>query len=300
MTPTGKVVANVAPQNLLIKGAAASVQQVVLDTSPRHIVMLLDISGSMEGVTTFSPQTRWDYAKEMAKAFLADTSKQDFVALDVFGAKEKQIVPFTHDLASISDAINELPTPDSKAARMRYKNRTAAGDTLDSILRRDGAIFGFGDAIVFFSDGEFGDPDGIGQDVNSMRGELERRNVRVFLVLALQTRSNGPFEPPYDFNVATVGDSFSFMAETGGFSFVPAVFPASPALPVYRQDPMNQRVAALCNAIQGTYRLHLQLEKSSHKRQKLRLDLVDNQGKPMHNVFLYYPRNLYLDVASKP
>jgi hypothetical protein len=293
MSSTGKVATDVAPRNLRIKGAGASVLRVALDTSPRHIVMLLDISGSMAGTASFSRQTRWDYAKEMAKALLADTPKQDFVALDVFAFKERQIVPFTHDFASIRNAIDDLPEPASKAARTQYKESTAAGDALNSVLLQDGASLEFGDAIVFFSDGEFGDPDETGRNVNSVSDELEQRNIRVFLALALQVGSSGRFDSPDDFNVATIGDSFSFMAETGGFSFVPAMFPPLPVLPVFRLDPINQRIVALSNAIHATYRLQLQVEQPLRKKQKLQLDVVDDQGKPMHNLFLYYPRNLY-------
>lgn len=297
MTSAGKIVANVAPQNLKIKGPRATVQRVTLDTSSRHVVMLMDVSGSMAGPAGFSLHTtRWDYAKELANAFLADTSKQDLVALDAFGVKEMQIVPFTHDFASISKAIDRLPKPDSKAAKAQYKAYTAAGDALDSVLRQDGSSLGFGDAVIFFSDGEFGDA---GRNIDSMVGELERRNVRVFLALALHIGPDWPSQDP-DFNVETVSDSFSFMGETGGFSFAPAIFPSTQLLPVSGPGSKNWHIVALCNAIHATYRLQLQLEAPFHKKQKLQLEIVDNQGKKVRNVFLYYPRNLYPDSPSNP
>ncbi|MGC1105700.1 MAG: vWA domain-containing protein [Candidatus Acidiferrales bacterium] len=298
MTRDGGIVSGLASQNVQIKGLKGTVGNITPDTGPRRIVLLLDISASMEE-PTYNQQTGWQYAKEMVQTFLSGVRTQDSLALYVFAEKERQIVPLTRDFTSIRAAIDALPEPDSKRARSAYGRTTRAGEALQAALLDLGQEPDPGDSAIFFSDGELGN-DESRHSLESLTTVLGSRGVRVFLALALQDGPNGRFALPYDFTIPAVSDSFGFMAETGGFSFTPAMFPVMPALPVCRMDPLERRVAALNAAVQGTYRVQLQLKQPLRKRQDLELELLDNRRKEMHNVYLLYPHTLYPDLAKKP
>lgn len=300
MNPSGQIILGITPENILIKGVNATVRSIVLDSAPRHIILLLDISGSMMRPVEDENGQRWSYAKEMAETFLKDTPSEDFVALHVFARREAQIVPFTHDFASIRSAIDALPDPDSKSARNAYQSTTGAGDALHTILLDKTQNLGFGAAIILFSDAVFGEQDQTGRDITSVKREIAGRDVRAFLALALKIGHRWNIEPPDDFTVSSVSDSFSFMEETGGFSFVPAMFPPSPPLPVYRIDPLDKRMSSLIGAIHRVYRVQLQLNKPLRKREKLQLGLMGRDGKVLRNAFLFYPRDLYPDSARTP
>jgi von Willebrand factor type A domain len=307
MGQDGKIVEGLTGQNLRVRGIKAKVQSANLDTSPRRIVLLLDISGSMKEAADYRRKTRWEYAKEMAKRFLDDAPAQDFVALGVFAKEEKQAASFTHDFALIRAAIDALPEPDSMAARGSYGTETYAGEALHAAVANASQDLRFGDAVIFFSDGEFSMEDRR-HSLDSVAGDLERRGVRVFLAFALGNwLALRDFAP--DFWTSAVIDSSDFTALTGGFSFGPAMPPDSqmpgldplesrngwPGLQIHGLDSLESRMLALCNAVQGTYRVELQLDQALRKKQRLEFEVVDRRDKPVHDLLLLYPRNFYPD-----
>ncbi|MGH9865737.1 MAG: hypothetical protein ACRD4H_10020, partial [Candidatus Acidiferrales bacterium] len=77
MTSDGRVVEGLTAQNLRVKGVKATVTKVTFDAGPRRIILLLDISGSMGGPGDYYHKEKWDYAKEMVKAFLCGAPAQD-------------------------------------------------------------------------------------------------------------------------------------------------------------------------------------------------------------------------------
>jgi hypothetical protein len=294
MSPEGKLVNGISAENVHVEGRAARVQSMELESGSRHITLLLDISGSMKSWAVYGGRERWRYAKEMAKAFLDYASPQDFVALDVFAKTETQSVPFTHDFASIRRAIDALPEPDSKEALGKWGEDTFAGDALHAAMLEMGQQSAFGDAVVFFSDAGF-------QKGNlspySLNGDLQRRGVRVFLALPFTSQLQAG-RGPYAYGAFTqdIPDASTLVEDSGGFSFAPAIFLDNlPLLQVhlYRSDPLQKRMMALYDAVQGTYRVGLQLDKPLRKKHGLELEVIDRQGKTLHDLLLFYPRDLY-------
>ena len=280
LNPAGRVHVGLTAQDLRVKGINAEIRDVTFDAGPRRILLLLDMSGSMSEPTA-GKVTKWDYAKEMAKGFLRATLPQNFVALDVFSDKEKQVVPFTHNFASISAALDALPA--------KPEGRTAAGDALHAALLDFGEAPAFGDSVIFISDGEFG-PDPSHRSLFSLRADVAVRDVRVFLLLpSVSSVVETPEELMPDMN------TFDFISGTGGYSFAPKVFPGDwPPSEIYRSDP-GERIIALADAVQGTYRVQLQLTQPLRKKRDLHLETVGSDGKSIHGLFLYYPRVLYPD-----
>jgi len=279
MNQDGQIVEGLTLQNVRIKPATASVQNIALDVRPRRIVLLVDMSGSMSALLSEGKHiTALDYTKDMAKVFLQTLLRQDSVALDIFGDKEKQIVSFTHDFASIKAAINALPQP---------RGTTLAGDALQAALRDLGPTPGFGDSIVFFSDGQF-ELDTSDKLIESQRADLGRCAVRIFLVLPVTSHLHLPLSEL----MPVIENEMNFMDETGGFAFTPSGFPGYwPTLEI-RSDPIHE-IASLSNAIHGTYRVELQFTHPIRRKRKLQLEIVDNKGKNMRNVYVLYPHALY-------
>ena len=89
------------------------------------------------------------------------------------------------------------------------------------------------------------------------------------------------------------------METTGGFSFAPQSLPDVEGVSeLVLADPVR-RVEALSNAIHGTYRLELQLERPVLKKQRLQLEIVDDAGRAVRGVHALYPRTLYPLADSK-
>jgi len=271
-------------RNIRVKGHDVVARKLTLDTSPRRIVLLLDVSGSMAILIDYSKHvTIWDDARNMAEMFLRTRFRQDLLALDVFAAEEKQIVPFTHDFDSIHTALGVVPQP---------KGNTAAANALLSVLRELGPSTTFGDAVVFLSDGQFA-----GRSLESLEVDACRRSVRVFLL-----------SPRVDPNVSTVDPSratteieaeTAFMNTTGGFSFAPQGVPDVVGVSeLVFADPLR-RVEALSNAIHATYRLELQFERPILRKQTLQLEIINDAGKTVRGVYALYPHTLYPVVDLK-
>ena len=280
MNQSGQIIQDITPQNVRIKGTDASVRNVTLDTGPRRIVLLLDMSGSMgETIDENKQITTWDYTKDTARLFLKTIFSQDSVALDVFADKERQVVPFTHDFTLIRGAIDALPKP---------RGFTFAGNALQAALRDFGQTVGFGDSIVFFSDGQF-QGDASRRSLESQTVGVGRCDVRVFLIFPMTTH----FDSALPGLMPDIGSVINFVDATGGFSFAPKRFPDDwLAGEIIRSDPF-QRIAALRNAIHGTYRLELQLVQPLRRKQKLQVEIMDDRKKAMHGVYVLYPHILY-------
>jgi hypothetical protein len=281
MNSNGAIVQGLTAGDLRVRGVDARVQNLALDTGPRRIVLLFDNSGSMREGRHLQ---KWEAAKSAAKAFLKSLPAQDMVAVDVFADKETQIVPFTHDLASISSAIDALAKPGG---------RTNVGDALNSALLDAGSDLGFGACVVFFSDGDFSEDDSR-RSLRSLIPDLGRNGVRVFLVLA--TIQDLPEQPDLSDELQFPGlrDTTNFVTATGGFSFAPSNFPRfSPPLQLSNASSLATRIAGLSNMVRGTYRVQLELEEPLRKKQRMLLEVIGNKSKPLGTLFLFYPRDLY-------
>lgn len=282
---SGRADLSLTLRNIRIKGHGVVARKLTLDTSPRRIVLLLDISGSMATLIDYSKRiTTWDDARNMAEIFLRTRFRQDLLALDVFAEEEKQIVPFTHDFDSIQTALTVVPQP---------KGNTDAANALQSVLLELGPSPTFGDAVVFLSDGQFR-----GTSLDSLAADTSRGSVRVFLL--------SPRVDPDRYTVApgsSVTSEFeaetAFMETTGGFSFAPQSVPdVEGASELVLADPLR-RVEALSNAIHGTYRLELQFERPVLKKQRLELEIINDAGKSVRDLHVLYPHTLYPIVDSR-
>lgn len=308
VTADGKPVTNLQSQNVRLQGRDLQVDGFSLDTNPRRIVLLFDISGSM-GMSN-GRVNLLQAAVHTAVLLLDRVSPVDSISVHVFAEKEREVVPFTHNLGVIRAGMMNLPKPGSEEIKKEYGARTDLGNALNSILTVLSDKPQFGDAIVIFSDGLFprsneGDilnyydqPDYL---LRAMP-QLGTLGVRVFFSLAGTIWGAPPLHGIELFIGATGGESFEL--HNSGSSFYGSINPHEsydrPKAPIYRSDSLEQRALALSAAIRDTYRLQLEFTRPLEKPTRLRLALVDERGKILHDVSALSPAFVYPNAKTQP
>lgn len=173
----GHFIEGIKPEQLRIKGTQATVRRLGLNSSPRRIILLLDMSGSMAGDR--QDKDRWQHALQMAKAFVSRLQPDDRIALHVFAKKRAAVIGYTQDFGTVVRQIDALPTPGTKRAKSAYGDTTRLPDALAEILATDKEL-AFGDAIVLISDAEQFVTEKI--ELSKLTPELVGRGIRVFLL----------------------------------------------------------------------------------------------------------------------
>ncbi|HEX8878430.1 MAG TPA: VWA domain-containing protein [Candidatus Acidoferrum sp.] len=308
VTPDGKPMINLLPQNVRVHGHDVQVNGFSLDNGPRRIVLLIDISSSMR--MSNGKVNLLQAAEHTAGLFLDRVSSVDSISVHAFAGKDREVVPFTQNLGAIRAAIMSLPKPGAEETTREYGARTDLGNALSSILTVLSERPQFGDAIVIFSDGLF-PRSGEGDILNyydqpdylyRVTTQLGTLGVRVFFSLAGTIKGAPPLHGIELFIRATGGESFEL--DDSGSAFYGGINPHDsydrPRAPIYRSDSLEQRVLALSAAIQDTYRLQLQFAKPLVKPTRLSLDLVDQRGKAFHDVAVLRPAFIYPEAKTQP
>jgi len=319
VTVDGKPVTNLQSHNVHIHGGGIQVKSFTLDTGPRKIVLLLDTSGSMG--TNDAGKLRLAVASELMNLFLDTVPAGDSLALYQFADSPREVIAFTHDVAAIRQSTSSI-SPDREKDMV---GRTNVRDALNAILTNPRESLAFGDSIVIFSDGEWDSDEDKQPSLASLASAFVHDGVRIFLVLTqegraissqLQTAPAGvsqvvpapghlPLQNPFtvvtfDYEMARFADSESFVDEVGGESFAPADPNGLQSTTVFRSNDLGQRMKSLCATVQSTYRLELELSGALRSKKRLRLNLVDGRGKPLHNVAVLSPEFVYPDARTHP
>jgi len=302
-TVDGRAVTSLQSRNVRVHGRGVQVKSFSLDTSSRRIVLLIDTSGSM-GISN-GRVTLLEAAAHTARLFLDRVPSDDLISIHAFAEKDKEVVPFTHDIGAIRAAITDLPKPRIEDGRKKGGARTDPENALNSILTALSERPQFGDAIVIFSDGffprsdqgdilSFYDPPDYLRRVTPRLGTL---GIRVFFSLAGRVEGAPPLYGIERFIGATGAESFE-LRDSGPVPYGPNNVYDRPQAPIYRSDSLEQRALALCAAIQDTYRLQLEFAGPLEKPMPLHLDFVDERGKPLHNVVVLSPESVYPDAGT--
>lgn len=314
MTRDGKIISDVSPQNISLKGVKATVKRIAFDDSPRKVVLVLDISGSMTGGEELEQRNgRWNNARAMAEKLLANLPPADWISLHVFADHDREVVAPTHDFDSIRKAIDLLPDPDSKPAVRAYGGTTQLGEALSAILNDRGRLQSFGDSIVVFSDGGF---NGSGADGGRVRAQLLARGIRIFLAIAsarlllpptlaiglpatsMTWRWYPPPEGALAFYYAPLQDAASLCKLTAGTAI--QAEPLNRVDERFKPDSLEAAMKQAAWVVQDTYRLQLSLGEALTKQRKIKLELVGSSGKPVRVPTLLYPEYLKPTPKDQP
>jgi hypothetical protein len=304
VTADGKPVTDLQPRNVRVHGHGVQVNGFNLDTSPRGIVLLIDISGSMR--KSNGKVNLLQAAVHTARLFLDRVSSVDSISVHVFAEKEREVVPLTRDFGAVRTAIMNLPEPENEDTKKEYGAQTDLDNALNSVLAALSEHPQFGDAIVIFSDGFFPPRSDRGDILNyydqpdylvHAAPRLGTLGVRVFFSLAGNVEGTPPLHGIELFMGATGGESFEL--HHSGLVFYDSTYD-HPKAPIYRSDSLEQRALAISAAIQDTYRLQLEFARPLEKPTRLHLDLVDERRKALHDVTVLSPAFVYPEAGAQP
>ncbi len=283
----GKFVEGLKPEQIRVKGVKATVKRLELDTGPRRIILLLDMSGSMG-----QRKTAWEFVRSVTKAVLTAIRPDNSVALHVFAEKHVVLVPFTEDFAAVDSQLDALPRPGRTEAKEAYGRKTALLDALASVMNECEKEFRLGDVIFLISDGGAMRTSEV--KIQDLRSRVGRAGVRIFHLV--------PILP----SLATVGDLWvwdlevaeSLAKETGGEILFPwetweVPVPGGSYPPNYaRSENVAATVQKAARLIQSVYRVELEVPESPHKPRKLTVEVLDSHKRRISKERLLDPRYL--------
>jgi hypothetical protein len=306
----GHFIEGIEPEQLRIKGVVATVRHLQLDSSPRRIILLLDVSSSMAG-DPYSDRDRWQHALQMAKVFVSRLQPDDRVALHVFAKRHIALMEYTQDFGAVIRQIDALPKPGTKAAKSAYGYTTWLPDTLAEILATDKEL-GLGDAIVLISDAESFHAEKT--QLWKLKPELAGRGIRVFLLcIALpwirvldrqhavgsgtvaEYRAGMPWIDSWEELGDLVRNSGGSILDVWGPVVVP---PGSGRLDL---DPRFIESAAHIAylSVRKIYEVELELSSPLGKPCKITLQMADVRSPRLKDLDLVYPHILIPAVQSR-
>lgn len=276
----GRFVTDIQPNQIVVKGQAASVQRLELDNAPRRILLLLDTSGSMGTYKSLS----WSNVAQFAIHFTLHRKGSDLIGLDTFAEKDQMLDPFTMDSRLVVSHI--------KALTSSGIGRTMLGLALSEILTRREDGLRFGDAIILVSDGERSDADKT--NFAQLRDDFMRAGIRICLVRVPPVMGLGA--------TTDVSNASKFVKETGGIEFN-VINPLNEVQPMSgaRVDPETlASTAEAAYAFARTYyRMGLEVSEPIQKPLQLTLEVLDQQRRSTKHLQLNYPRYLLPPPTQK-
>lgn len=282
----GNAVRNLTRDNFHVKvnGHLATPLDAHYSLAPRRIVVLLDMSGSMAGVTVQS--RKWELAREAVEDFLTETPSDVQVAVITFSSGVHDIFNFSQSRSSITAWLKRGAgqQPIDKGQTALYDAIDAAAKLLEPALP--------GDSIYAITDG--GDNHSHISET-AVRQRLLQSQIRFFLFMFA--------DPPPFYQEQLGGTSVMELArDTGGFVFGISGHRSSFASPLgfdYSKDDQNKikpQTQALNIQVNGFYTLQLDANLSTNKANKLSLEVVDGSGKVRKDVSWTYSREFPAQV----
>ncbi len=272
----GQFIEEIKSDQIRIKGLAATIRRVELDNAARHIILLLDTSGSMGKYQTAS----WSNAAQTAVQFVLERQENDLIELDTFSDDHEVVVPFTVDSKSVIRQIEAITNSG--------RGRTMLGRALTDILTSKANGLRFGDAIILVSDGEYSEADET--DLAKLRNKFIRMGVRVCLLRV----------PPISV-FRGVRDASEFITGTGGIELrmSPGAVHAPEQAPRH-VDPhiIGHSVRAAYGFVKTFYRVELDVSGPIRRPRKFSLEVLDQQGRNLERVELNYSRYLLPPLAQ--
>ncbi|MGH9494365.1 MAG: VWA domain-containing protein [Candidatus Sulfotelmatobacter sp.] len=264
---------------LFLNGKPAALSSARYNVAPRRIVVLLDVSGSMEGTIT---NGKWKLAEEAARELLSQREDHAQIAMVTFASEVQKIYDFQQGRTAISKWL--VDNADRPANGKRRK--TALFDALGWALKLFGAAQQ-GDAIYAITDG--------GDNASSLAARqiqkvILQSGVRVFALLFVAPGLS-PREEQGE------NDFAGMIRDSGGQAFIISGRPVHGIWGAqYDYDRLNREnvktyAANLNTQINGFWILDLTAPISS-KTAKVKLLVKGHTGKELTNATLTCPRVL--------
>ena len=269
-----------------LRGHEVEILSASIDTSPRHIVLLLDASGSMM-------QERWEAAKSLAGDLIRFVPPSASVAQMAFSVTVLGSASFDQDRFTLLKRLEDLERMCEEAQGNRS---TALYDAISGALSSLGSL-NFGDVIYAVTDG--GD-NASRSDPKKVEEDLAAARVRLFAVVLaprLAVRGRVPVESGYDrlhsMVEATGGNllEFPYHGASPPYSSIKAKTPA---------DAVDLALRRLYGQMGEPYRLEMRLPATLDKPTKWKLQVITAKGKPNRRVEVHYPEQLMPCAKASP
>lgn len=267
------------------RGAPVRIVSVKLDTSPRRIVILLDLSGTM------GTQNQHVVGQVLVWRLLRSSQVGSEFALLTFADEVKLKSGFLQDRQSINSLADEIGRLDAKA----YRGRTVLWDAVGDAVKLLTPVQQ-GDVIYVFTDG-------LDSASKKHKSDVERilldRGIRFFATLVLTT-------PGFRMRTAREArkvEELADLAEQSGGSMLELPFRSFGARGQYDvssegQKKIFQAADGIFKQMQQSYLLEVDLAKEVDRPRSWKLKAVSDsvQFKGFH---LHYPRTLTPCSAAK-
>lgn len=270
------------------RGHDVDILSASIDTRPRHIVLLLDASGSM-----MEPDEGWKTAKSLSEDLIRFAPPRASIAQMAFSDNVLDTAGFDQDRSALLTRLATLLKVCEQPRRIR---RTALYDAIAS-ARATLGMPEFGDIIYAVTDG--GDNKSR-TEPKRVEGDLLRAGVRLFAVVTASGPGNRSRTP-----VEIGPDQLRSMAVATGGNVL--TFPYAATFQPYPHFKAKTRDEAIKLALHrlyeqmGTfYRLDLRLPERVDKPTQWKLQVIGENGRPNYRVEVHYPHRLMPCAKTSP
>jgi hypothetical protein len=273
---TGQPIRDLTKDNFLVRvnGQPVEVLDATYSAAPRRIVVLLDVSGSMNRQGDESEMDKWHIAHDAVAHLLAQTPRDVPIAMLTFSNLVRERFDFSQNRDVIS---NWLKRYSDRPPKLKHKEVETA--LLDAIL--DGLSLlqpvQPGDALYAVTDG--GD-NASHVSISQTKGALLGSGVRLFVFLLA---SAGTVEERTGVDLVV-----GFSGDSGGMTL------GDPLRPSPYRGSDREIIEAFTRDLNSCVSQFWTLQIAapvSNKERKLKLEIEDH-GKPRNDVQLTYPRLL--------
>jgi hypothetical protein len=258
------------------------------DTAPRRVVLLLDVSGSMEDSLGIE--------KRLADFLLAQINPASKIELSSFATRVVDVLPFGTNRAVVRGAVEKLEPPEMIKGT-KSTRKTALLDALVEGLKVLGAVQP-GDVLCIISDG--------GDNASKLRESEAGRilfssGVRAFIILPYSSkefRGRTPEEasgPAFLDKLSERTGGVIVEVDREAMRMADANWSGKYHAQARRlRESLLAPLGAMARELNGFYRLEVRLPKEIKKPYRWKLEVVDpTTGKPDHSLILHYPQRLY-------
>lgn len=253
-----------------------SISSAKYELSPRRVVVVLDVSGSM---TTRDNPNKWEVTRDVLQTFLSMTPRQVPVALLGFSDQVVATFGFDNNRAALLSWLDKVG--DQKPV---HGGRTALYDALLAGINMLGS-HREGDSIYVITDGK--DNASQSDSQKRLKEELLMNRVRLFVFLFSRqmTEEDRLGNAIADIATETGGFVFGAVSETESFWY------SSFEMNNHVRERIRAETALLNVQIGGFYSLELGTLSNSH-RSRVAVNVVDNGGKRRKGLVVNYLRIL--------
>jgi VWA domain containing CoxE-like protein len=262
----GKIVPGLASESFQVRAGdqTVMVKSALASAGTQRVVLLVDISGSIS-----KSQHVWDIARVAAGNLLVAAPSTLRVALVLFSDRIIDTIGFDRPAPDIVERLAKLENG---------KGSTAILDSIDYSIKLLQPA-GHGDAIYIISDGGENASKSHGSDVER---ELVAQGVRLFAFI-LQPKA--PFATPEE--AAAPNLLVELTKVSGG-----AVVDEDSVAALDSQPKLSAVLHSGYEQMAHFYDLQLSIPDRGKKKERLRLDIIDQDGKKRKDVSVSYPQYL--------